>query len=310
MKKFKISEELAGQRLDKFLQIQFADLSRSKAQELIKTGFIKVSDEGRRPSYILSKGDVVSVRDFSVNAAVELVAEDFDLEVVYEDDSCMVINKPAGVVVHPGEGNTHTSGTVVNKVLSKLSEDLLGGIRPGIVHRLDQDTSGLMIIAKTKAAYDHLVDQFKERSVKKNYLTLVCDEPEATSGIINSPIGRNLRSRKQMAVVATSLGKEAITEYHLRKSFVFDERTYSLLDINLKTGRTHQIRVHVAAIGHPVVADPVYGNRSVNKYFKKTFSLGRQFLHAYKLSFISPETKNPVSLEIGLPDDLNSVLSS
>ena len=309
MKKVEIGTNV-GLRLDKFLQLKFPDFSRSKLQAFIKDGSVRVNKEKKRNSYFLSEGDVLEVKDFKVVEHTVLQKENFDLELIYEDDSCLVINKPFSVVVHPGEGDSHSTGTVVNKVLGKLHKDVLGGVRPGIVHRLDQDTSGLMVVAKTKSAYDDLVCQFKERSVKKSYITLVCGDINPNSGVINSPIGRNVRSRKEMAVVSSSQGKEAVTEYHLKESFVLSEKKFSLLDVELKTGRTHQIRVHMAAIGFPVVADKVYGNRSINKLFASEYGLSRQFLHASELSFVSPGTKKPVSLEIELPVDLNSVLKS
>lgn len=299
----------AGERLDLFLKAELPEVSRSKIQAWIKGGDVLVNREViLKAKFVLGDGDNVFVKDAAMNVNGELESEDLDLEVLYEDESCLVIDKPEGVVVHPGNDGKHRSGTVVNKVLSRL--DINGGDRPGIVHRLDKDTSGALIIAKTEDAYENLVGQFKKREVFKSYIALVDGKLNYESGVVDSPIGRSMKDRKQMAIMRTSDGgKEAKTRFRLLEEFVLpDSRIVSLVQVQILTGRTHQIRVHMEAIGHPVVGDMTYGARGINAYFKEEFDLDRQFLHAAVLGFKSPGTGKEVKIKAPLPEALNSIL--
>jgi 23S rRNA pseudouridine1911/1915/1917 synthase len=257
-------------RLDKHLAVEYPELSRSVLQRLIKQGCILVNDVMAKPSQKLSVGDRIYVA-LPPPEKVSLAAEPIPIDVIYEDDDLLVICKPAGLVVHPSPG--HTSHTLVNALLARCP-DLSGfgdTMRPGIVHRLDRDTSGLMIIAKNSRTQQYLIDQFKTRSVSKGYLVLVKGRLAPVQGIIDAPLGRDPSNRKRMAVVAS--GRQARTTYKVKEYL----GGYTLLDVTTETGRTHQIRVHLAAIGYPVVGDAVYGIRS--HYVK------RQFVHAYRLGF-------------------------
>ncbi len=300
-------------RLDKYVTLKYPELSRAKVQRLIKEGGILVNGKKVKTAYILSENDDVFVNEKSLKDSVlgvsTLKAEHFELKILYEDESCFVIDKPAGMVVHPGEGETHLSGTVANAILSKVDPDAGEKDRPGIVHRLDKDTSGALLIAKTKKAYDFFVSQFKEGKVGKEYVVLVFGEPSHSIGKIDSPIGRSLKDRKKMAVMRE--GRYAVTDYEVEKVFEsYDEGVVSLLKVGIPTGRTHQIRVHMSAIGYPVVGDDVYGETRRNRKFKERFGLKRQFLHAQKISFVSPDGDEKISVISSLPSELQRVLSS
>ncbi len=311
MKKIKIEEDsLVGMRLDKFLSTVLDDLSRSKIQKLLKNGGILVNSSNAKPKHSLVLGDEIFVKDLD-SLEKTLEAEEVDLDIVYEDDSCFVINKVPGVVVYPGGPGQDFSGTVANAIKTKVSDDFEDKVRLGIVHRLDKDTSGLLLIAKTAEALKSLSAQFKERKVSKAYLSLVWGSMEHDEGIIEAPIARDLKDRKKMSIASVSAGKMAITRYKLKDAFELkNEKIVSFLDVKLETGRTHQIRVHLRSIGHPVIGDSAYGDRNANKLFKEKYKLKRQFLHAYKLAFISPENNKKIDLEIGLFDDLQSVIDS
>jgi 23S rRNA pseudouridine1911/1915/1917 synthase len=233
----------------------------------------------------------------------DVVPQPIPLDVVYEDNDLLVVNKPAGMVVHPAHG--HREGTLVNALLARYPSLVAGDVgRPGIVHRLDQDTSGLMVVAKTELALEHLRRQFKSREVQKIYLALVHGRPSAPEGVIEAPLGRNPRQRKRMAVVAG--GRPARTRYRLLE----DLGDYSLLAVSLETGRTHQIRVHLAWLGVPVAGDRVYGRERGVRRAWRDMGLGRQFLHAWQLSFERPGDKGVASLEAPLPSDLQGVLTA
>lgn len=225
------------------------------------------------------------------------------MEILYEDSGCFVVNKPAGVVVHPGEGGMHCGKTVVDIFAEKIEKGVGAPGRPGIVHRLDKNTSGVLVIAKNEAAYNDLVAQFKEHAIEKIYLGLVRGKMENDEAIIDSPIARSYKDRKKMGV--SRMGKEAVTEYKVLESY----DGVSLLEVRIKTGRTHQIRVHMAAIGHPIVGDKEYGDKQLNREFEEKFGLERQFLHAVKLKFKSPATGKMVEVEAGLPVELSKVLA-
>ncbi len=309
MKKILIKEDsgFIGLRLDKFLTMELSDLSRSKVQALLKSGKILLNDTKGKASYTLAIGDEILVKDIEEKKFV-LEAEEIDLPVLRETDDYFIIEKPAGMVVHPTEEGRHSTGTVAHGVLSKVSSTL-DKLRPGIVHRLDKDTSGLLIVVKNKKARDYFVGEFKGRNVEKHYLALVNGILEHDEGIIDSPIARDLKNRKKMGVTAAREGKEAVSVYKVLEEFELNEKqSVSLLDVEIKTGRTHQIRVHMAAIGHPVVGDSVYGNRNINNKLKEKFFLKRQFLHAHTLEFSDFVGSKHVKVKSDLPKDLNNVL--
>ncbi len=228
-------------------------------------------------------------------------------EVLYEDEDIMAVNKPEGLVVHPSKEKNFSGETVAQIIKKKMKYDD-GTDRTGIVHRLDKDTSGILLIAKTEKARDFLINQFKKRKVSKIYLALVCGILEHKEAIIDSPIGRSRTDRKKMAVSRENEGKNAISVYRVLKEFDFDGRfKASLLEVEIKTGRTHQIRVHLKAIGHPIIGDQIYGNRSFNTYFDDKFGLKRQFLHAFKMSFENLEKKK-INLRSELPENLEKII--
>jgi 23S rRNA pseudouridine1911/1915/1917 synthase len=285
--------DVAGLRLDKFVGERCPELSRTYAQQLIHDGFVTVNSKSAKPSLKLIPGDIVDVV-IPPEPPSQLVAEDIPLKIVYEDADLLVVDKPAGLAVHPAPG--HPSHTLANAVLSylpALAKDA-DSLRPGIVHRLDKDTSGLIIVAKNRLAQANLSQQFKSRVVKKTYITLVQGKLTPEKGIIEAAIGRDPSHRQRMAI--TAKGREARTEYRVIKYV----GSYSLLEIRPETGRTHQIRVHLAAIGFPIVGDTTYGLKSSR--------FPRQFLHASKIAFKLPSTGKEVALESPLPPDLHDVL--
>jgi 23S rRNA pseudouridine1911/1915/1917 synthase len=281
-----------GIRLDRFVGDRCPELSRTHAQKLIGEGCVTVNGAAAKASLKLETGDRVDIV-IPPEAPSHLTAEDIPLKILYEDDDLLVVDKPAGMTVHPAPG--HAGGTLVNAVLAHLpglkEEDSL---RPGIVHRLDKDTSGIIVVARNRPAQANLSGQFKSRTVNKAYLVLVKGKLAPEHGFIEADIGRDPRNRQRMAVV--SKGREARTEYRVIR-YIGD---YSLLEIKPETGRTHQIRVHLAAIGFPVAGDAVYGVKSSH--------LARQFLHAYKLGFRLPSNGEWVEFEAPLPEDLERAL--
>ncbi len=287
-----------GERLDKWLAARLPDHSRTEIQRWIREGLVRVNGRGSKPGYKLEAGDVVDV-DIPVSVPYEEVRpEPIPLNIVYEDEDILVIDKPAGMVVHPAAG--HTSGTLVNAILYHCPElEGVGGTRrPGIVHRLDKDTSGLIVVAKNSPAHRELQRQFREREVDKAYLALVEGHLQPKVGRIEAPIGRHRRHRKKMAVVRD--GREAVTEY--RVIGYYDD--FTLVEAHPLTGRTHQIRVHFAFIGYPLAGDTVYGRR---KQRLKPW-LKRHFLHAHRLRFRLPRTGEAVEFTSPLPEDLQAVL--
>ena len=292
-----------GNRVDQISSKQFTEYSRAHIQKWIKEGNLLVNDKKIKAKYIPQLGDVISVEFWEEPQLIDL-PEDIPLEIIFEDEEIMIINKPAGLVVHPGSGNK--SGTLVNALLSH-NEELSFLPRAGIVHRLDKDTSGIMVISKSEISYLNLIEQLKERSVKRTYLAIVLGAPLANK-IINKPIGRHPKIRTKQAV--THNGKEAITRFSVLESL----GGYSLLRVNLETGRTHQIRVHLSHIGYPIVGDPVYGNRSKfspgsNEAFKKVISsFKRQALHAEEIELIHPSSKDLISFKASMPSDMQILL--
>jgi 23S rRNA pseudouridine1911/1915/1917 synthase len=293
--------DAVGERLDRYLARVLPDLSRSQVQRLIRDGLVTLGDETPKAGTPVGPGMQVVVR-IPTSPADKVMPQPIPLDVVYEDDDLLVVNKPAGMVVHPGHG--HPQGTLVNALLARYPNLAVGESgRPGIVHRLDRDTSGLIVVAKTEDALEHLRRQFKSRRVKKTYLALVHGQPPAPEGIIEAPVGRDPRQRQRMAVIAE--GRPARTRYELWE----DLGDYSLLSVSPETGRTHQIRVHLAWLGVPVAGDPVYSHGRGARRAKRDVGLERQFLHAWRLSFERPDGKL-ASLEAPLPADLQQVIAS
>ncbi len=287
-------------RIDAYISKKMQDISRAMVQKLLEDKQIQVNGKVPKPSYKVQAGDTISIQ-IKPPKETNLQAQEIPIEIMYEDKDILVVNKPKGLVVHPGNGNP--DGTLVNAIMAKCKDGLsgIGGeIRPGIVHRLDKDTSGLLIVAKNDKAHIAMSEQIKNREVQKTYIALVkgmITEREAT---INMPIGRSTKDRKKMAV--TKEGKEAITHFKVIKRYQKTEASYSLLEVKIETGRTHQIRVHMAQIGHPVIGDMVYSNG------KNEFGVEGQCLHAQKLAFKHPTTGKQIEIEAPLPNYLQDIL--
>ncbi len=293
-KKCSFTVDITAVRLDKFVGDKCPGLSRTHAQQLIGDGFVTVNGKTAKSSLKLNAGDKVDVT-IPPEAPSALEAEDIPLKIVYEDKDLLVIDKPPDLAVHPAPGTpSHTLANAILNYLPAIAEDA-DSLRPGIVHRLDKDTSGLIIVAKNRSAQANLSDQFKNRTVNKTYITLVKGKLTPEKGIIEADIGRDPKNRQRMAVVAE--GREARTDYKVIRYY----DNYTLLEIHPETGRTHQIRVHLAAIGYPVVGDTTYG--------LPTKFLSRQFLHAGRISFNLPSTGARVNFESPLPPDLQKALA-
>jgi len=303
--------EIDGERIDKYLTERLAEASRAEVQRLIKAGCVTLNGATVKPSQRVERGDQIVVR-IPPPEPVALLPEPIPLDVVYEDADVLLINKPAGLVVHPAAG--HAAGTLVNAILAHVpgwggqsgagspttaptATGIGGEWRPGIVHRLDKDTSGLILVAKHDVSLRKLQNQFKNRLVTKIYLALVEGKLIPDHGRIDAPIGRDPRARQRMAVLPRR-GRLAQTDYRVLAYL----GEFSLVEVRPLTGRTHQIRVHCAAVGHPVAGDPVYGHR------KRTLPLTRQFLHAWQLSFNLPSSGERVTFTAPLPEDLREVL--
>jgi 23S rRNA pseudouridine1911/1915/1917 synthase len=297
---FVVEPSSEGARLDRFVTERTPDLSRSYIQHLIENGLVLVDGEPRRPSFKVAVRQVVSV-EIPPPVVEPLEPENIPLDIVYEDPDLIVLKKPAGMVVHPAPGNT--SGTLVNALIYHAPEiNVSGSNRPGLVHRLDKDTSGLMVVAKTDRAKESLLAQWQARTVLKEYIALVRGVVEPDEGTIDTPIARDPLDRKRMGVMAG--GRDAIT--HFRVLERFSEST--LMAVELETGRTHQIRVHFAFIGHPVVGDITY-NRSSGRFGGKQSISPRQFLHASRLGFELPSGERR-TFDANLPPDLQKVLEN
>jgi 23S rRNA pseudouridine1911/1915/1917 synthase len=286
----------AGMRLDRFVAARVADLSRSYARQLIDDGHILLNGRDARPSEPVRPGDIVTVRR-PLPRPTDIAAQDIPLTVVYEDADVVVVDKPAGMVVHPAPG--HPDGTLVNALLARYPEITIGDdLRPGIVHRLDRDTSGLLVVARNEGALRHLQAQQQARTMTKLYLAVVEGRFKEPEGVIDAPIGRHTHDRTRMAVLAS--GRAARSHWRVLE----DLGEYTLLEVRLETGRTHQIRVHFAHKSRPVLGDPLYGPRKP----RATFGLQRQFLHAHRLGFALPSTGAHVAFESPLPPDLQAAL--
>ena len=303
---FTVPEEAAGQRLDAFLAGHIESWSRSRLQRLIDDGDVIVNGHAAKPSYKLRASDQIDA-ELTALPLASFLPEDIPIEIIYEDDDLVVVNKPAGMVVHPAA--SVSSGTLANALtfhFQKLSSGS-GEARPGIVHRLDKDTSGLLVVAKTESAHDDLANQFREREVFKSYVALVHGQLEKDRGEIDQPIARDPRHRTRMAVVRG--GRPALSLYRVRQRF----DRFTLLNVELKTGRTHQIRVHLAWLKHPVVGDESYGGGRdktvVDPVVRSRIAkLGRQFLHAEQLGFRHPQTREFKKFVAPLPGVLSEFL--
>ena len=283
-------------RLDVYIAEKFKDLSRTMIQKLIEEGNIKVNGNIKKMSYKVQLNDEISIC-IPKAKETDLKPQEIPIEVVYEDDDIIVVNKPKGLVVHPANGNP--DGTLVNAIMAMCKESLsgIGGeLRPGIVHRLDKDTSGLLIVAKNDKAHINMSEQIKNREVTKKYIALVRGVIPEDDATIDMPIGRSTKDRKKMAV--TKSGKQAVTHFKVLKRYP----KYTLLEVKIDTGRTHQIRVHMAEIGHPVVGDMVYSNG------KNDFGVEGQMLHAKSLDFKHPITGKQMHLEAELPQYFKSII--
>ena len=295
-----IQADEAGIRLDRYLTFVLTGFSRTTIQQLIVGGEVLVNGHTGKSGYTLRIGDEVQVMSLNMlGKATNIMPRSLPLDIIYEDKDLLVVNKAAGMVVHPAPG--HVDDTLVNALIA-LYPDIQrenSEQRPGIIHRLDKDTSGLIIVARNAATHSALADQMKRHAIVKRYLALVEGVVALDQGSIDAPIGRNPRHRQQMAIT-TVRSRAARTHFRVQERF---ER-HTLLLLELETGRTHQIRVHLKAIGHPIVGDPVYGSGSINH----GLTLKRQFLHAYQLKFTHPTTGNAVNLEAPLPEDLQALL--
>ena len=298
METFVVTYKEANNRLDKALSLFKSDLSRSYIAKLIDEGKILVNGKQEKPSFKVKENDEIVLLDFE-NKVSEITSEDIPLDIVYEDDDIMIINKVQGMVVHPANG--HYSGTLVNALMGQADSlsTINGVVRPGIVHRIDKDTSGLICIAKNDNAHHFLSEQLKDHTMAREYMALVRGVIKENSGTVEMPIGRDKNNRQKMAV--TKEGKPAITHFSVVERF----NNHTLVKCQLVSGRTHQIRVHMSAIGYPVEGDPLYAGKNYDKLYKDG-----QLLVAYKLKLIHPQTKKEMVFEIPLPDYFEKVLAS
>lgn len=307
-----VSAEAGGMRLDAYLASRVNGVSRSALQRAIASGAVLVNDQVAKASYKVRAGDELQV-ELPETIPLEAAPEAIPLDIVYEDAELIVVNKPAGMVVHPGAGVR--SGTLANALVYHFNQlsRAPGALRPGIVHRLDVGTSGLIVIAKTDLAHQNLAAQFESRTVYKRYRALVHGHLAANAGRIDAPIGRDPRNRIRMAVRPPGHGRTALTLYHVAERLDVGDK-FSLLDVEIKTGRTHQIRVHLAYLKHPIVADEAYdGGRGKTLRTPPVRAalarLGRPFLHAAELRFTHPATGEALSFGAPLPDDLRGLLA-
>ena len=289
--------DVENERIDLYISNHVEDMSRNSVQKLLAEGNIKVNDKIVKANYKLKKNDEIKVV-LPEPEVLDIVAENIDIKIVYEDNDLAIINKSQGVVVHPAPG--HSSGTLVNGLMYHLQNlsSINGVLRPGIVHRLDKNTSGLMIVAKNDKSHNYLAECLKEHTIYRIYYALVEGNVKEDQGVINEPLGRSEKDRKKRAVTSKN-SKEAITNFWVLKKYV----NYTLVKLKLETGRTHQIRVHMKYIGHPVVGDDVYGSKT-NK-----FGLSGQLLHSKTLGFIHPTIKEYMEFDTELPSYFTDVLN-
>ena len=297
MEKYIVKSGEQGKRLDSYISSQNEKITRTTAQRLIEQGNILVNGKKQKVAYKIAENDVITVEQEEPKQ-IELKAQKIPIEIIYEDEDIIVVNKPKGMVVHPANGNP--DGTLVNAIMNICKDSLsgIGGeIRPGIVHRLDKDTSGLLIVAKNDMAHVKMSEQIKNHEVKKTYIALVRGVIKENEATIDMPIGRSRTDRKKMTVAKD--GKNAVT--HIKVLKRYDK--YTLLEINIETGRTHQIRVHLSHIGYPIIGDYIYSNG------KNEFGVEGQCLHAKSLEFKHPITKKEMKLEAPLPEYFQDIIN-
>jgi len=309
-----VPPEASGQRLDQWLVAQLPDVSRVRVQQLIEQQKISVNGVRPKASLRLHGGEQIEITGTVELPPLRAFPEDIPLDVVYEDESLVVVNKPAGMSVHAGSGKEEAGnkGTLVNALLHRFGQlsEVGGELRPGIVHRLDKQTSGLMVVAKTDKAHRKLAEQFAKRTAKKTYIALVHGWMPQPQGTIATPISRDMVRRERMTT-RRAQGREAITHWKTLEKIDGDYGKFSLLEVKIETGRTHQIRVHLASLGHPVAGDTLYGAPREIKSIQtkaKPLSLERNFLHATAIQLVHPVSNAPLSLDQALPSDLNHFL--
>lgn len=293
-----LNKDLVGLRIDKAISQKDKELSRATVQRMIEEENILVNNNKTKVAYKISLGDEITIIKEEPKE-IELKAQDIPLDIIYEDNDIIVVNKQKGLVVHPGNGNP--DGTLVNAIMNKCKDSLsgIGGeIRPGIVHRIDKDTSGLLIIAKNDKAHINMSEQIKNHEVRKTYIALVRGIVSANEATVDMPIARSTKDRTKMAV--SKNGKNAVTHFKVLERF----ENYTLLEVNIETGRTHQIRVHLSQIGYPIVGDYVYSNG------KNPFGVEGQMLHSYNLEFVHPITGKKMNLTAELPEYFKKVLDT
>lgn len=294
--KIDIDENNVGVRIDKFLNSYFEEKSRSYLQGLIENNNITINNKNIKSNYKLRKDDIIEV-SLPKPAMLDVIPEDIKLDILYEDSEVVVVNKAKGMVVHPAVGNY--TGTLVNALLYHCTDlsSINGVVRPGIVHRIDKDTSGVLVVAKNDNSHNFLAAQLKDHSMKREYIALVEGHLKEKEGTIDKPLGRNKKDRLKMGIVPD--GKRAVTHYSVIKEF----KDTTLIKCVLETGRTHQIRVHLASIGHPLIGDLVYG------YKKQKYKIEGQMLHAKVLGFIHPVTKKYMEFEAPLPEEFENLIN-
>ena len=298
MEKYIVEKEEKVKRLDSYIANKSEKITRTFAEKLIKNGEILVNNKKQKVAYKINEGDIITIEKQEAKD-IKLKAQNIPVDIIYEDDDIIVVNKPKGMVVHPANGNP--DGTLVNAIMAICKDSLsgIGGeIRPGIVHRLDKDTSGLLIIAKNDEAHVNVSEQIKNHEVKKTYIALVRGIIKENEATIDMPIGRSTSDRKKMAV--NKKGKNAIT--HIKVLKRYDK--YTLVEVNIETGRTHQIRVHLSYIGYPIIGDATYSNG------KNEFNVQGQCLHAKKLEFVHPITGKKMELEAPLPQYFQEIINT
>jgi 23S rRNA pseudouridine1911/1915/1917 synthase len=296
----------SGWRLDRAIAAAVPTLSRERLKALIRSGGLTSGETALRDPATKVRGDERFRLEVPEPEPAHNEAQDIPLTIVFEDPHLLVVDKPAGLVVHPAAGNR--DGTLVNALLHHCGESLsgIGGVaRPGIVHRIDKDTSGLLVVAKTDVAHEGLAKQFAAHSIERKYLAIVSGVPKSGHGTVDAPLARSAANRKKIAIVEGSRGKRAVT--HWKRLEVLDDA--ALVECSLETGRTHQVRVHMASIGHPLLGDPVYGRSKAHRELLKSLGFHRQALHAAQLGFTHPVTKHRLSFSSGMPADMQELFN-